>query len=115
MASISLGGKVVGKQGEPVVTVREFDNGNKIAKFSVVDNEYFYTKDTERKGQFYTVEVTGKAADIVVDRLQRGDRVAVHGQLVQRDYSDRTFLDVRQARVTFLEERRDKGGEDLPF
>ena len=95
--------------------MREFDNGNKIAKFSVVDNEYFYTKDTERKGQFYTVEVTGKAADIVVDRLQRGDRVAVHGQLVQRDYSDRTFLDVRQARVTFLEERRDKGGEDLPF
>jgi single-stranded DNA-binding protein len=115
MASISLGGKVTGKQGEPAVTVREFGNGGKIAKFSMVDNEYFYSKDDEKKGQFYAVEVTGKAADIVADRLERGDRVAVHGQLVQRDYNDRTYLDVKNARVTFLEGRKDapSGGTDL--
>lgn len=115
MASISLGGKVTGKQGEAAVTVREFGNGGKIAKFSVVDSEYFYSKDDEKKGQFYSVEVTGKAADIVADRLERGDRVAVHGQLVQRDYNDRTYLDVKNARVTFLEGRKDapSGGSDL--
>ena len=117
MASISLGGKVTGKQGEPAVTVREFGNGGKVAKFSVVDSEYFYVKEgDERKGQFYSVEVTGKGAEIVADRLERGDRVAVHGQLVQRDYNDRTYLDVKNARVTFLEGRKDApaaGGTDL--
>jgi len=116
MASISLGGKVTGKQGEPAVTVREFGNGGKIAKFSMVDNEYFYSKDDDKKGQFYSVEVTGKGADIVADRLERGDRVAVHGQLVQRDYNDRTYLDVKNARVTFLEGRKDQvASSDLPF
>jgi len=115
MASISLGGKVTGKQGEPAVTVREFGNGGKIAKFSMVDNEYFYSKDDEKLGQFYSVEVTGKGADIVVDRLERGDRVTVHGQLVQRKYNEKIYLDVKAARVTFLEGRKDaaSGGTDL--
>ena len=112
MAAISLGGKVTGKQGEAPVTVREFGNGGKIAKFSVVDNEYFYVKEgDERKGQFYSVEVSGKQADIVADRLNRGDQVCVHGQLVQREYNDRTYLDVKNARVTFLSPRPEAGGE----
>lgn len=116
MASISLGGKVTGKQGEPAVTVREFGNGGKIAKFSMVDSEYFYSKDEDKLGQFYSVEVTGKGAEIVADRLERGDRVAVHGQLVQRKYQEKIYLDVKGARVTYLEGRKDtgaSGGTDL--
>ena len=116
MASISLGGKVTGKQGEPAVTVREFGNGGKIAKFSMVDSEYFYSKDDDKLGQFYSVEVTGKGAEIVADRLERGDRVTVHGQLVQRKYQEKIYLDVKGARVTYLEGRKDtpvSGGNDL--
>lgn len=113
MASISLGGKVTAKQGENPVTVREFGNGGKIAKFSMVDNEYFYVKQgDERKGQFYSVEVSGKQADIVADRLNRGDQVTVHGQIVQRDYNDKVYLDVKNARVTFQTSRPDTGGDD---
>lgn len=117
MASISIVGKVVGKQGQPPVALKEFDNGNKIASFSVVDNEYFYVKQGEdRPGQFYSVEVSGKAAEIFADRLQRGDRVGVHGQLVQRVYQDKTYLTIKNARVTSQEPRRDEGGgEDIPF
>jgi single-stranded DNA-binding protein len=107
MASISIGGKVTCKEGAEAVTVREFGNGGKIAKFSVIDTEYFYSKDEDKKGQFYSVEVSGKGAEIVADRIQRGDRVTVHGQLVQREYNDKTYLDVKSARVTFLEGRRD--------
>lgn len=107
MASISIGGKVTCKEGSEAVTVREFGNGGKIAKFSVIDTEYFYSKDEDKKGQFYSVEVSGKGAEIVADRIQRGDRVTVHGQLVQREYNDKTYLDVKSARVTFLEGRRD--------
>lgn len=110
MAAISLAGKVTGKQGEPAVTVREFGNGGKIAKFSMVDREYFYSKDEEKFGQFYSVEVSGKAAEIVAERLQRGDVLGVRGQLVQREYNGKIYLDVKQASVTFLEDRRDGGG-----
>lgn len=116
MASISLAGTVTGKQGEPAVTVREFGNGGKVAKFSVADREYFYVKEGEdRKAQFYSVEVTGKSAEIVADRLQRGDKVAVTGQLVQRDYNERTYLDVKNSRVTFLESRPQAQSEELAF
>jgi single-stranded DNA-binding protein len=106
MASISLAGSVTGKQGEPAVTVKQFDSGDSIATFSVVDKEYIYTKPgAESVGQFYRVEVRGKAAQIAADRLQRGSKVAIHGQLVQREYGGKTYLDVKSARVIYLEPR----------
>jgi single-stranded DNA-binding protein len=106
MATIAIAGKITCKEGDPAVTLREFGNGGKTAKFNVVDKQYFYVKEgDDRKGQFYSVEVSGKQADIVADRLSRGDRISVTGQLVQRDYNDRTYLDVKQGQVTFLEDR----------
>ena len=121
MATIAIAGKITCKEGDPAVTIREFGNGGKIAKFSVVDKQYFYVKEgDDRKGQFYSVEVSGKQADIVADRLNRGDRISVTGQLVQRDYNDRTYLDVKQGQVTFLEDRKEGMGinitdANLPF
>jgi single-stranded DNA-binding protein len=117
MASISIVGKVVCKEGTAPVSLKTFDNGNVLASFSVVDNEYVYAKEgEERFGQFYNVQVNGKAAEIANDRLQRGDRVGVHGQLVQRQYNDKVYLDVKNARVTSLEPRRDgPSGGDIPF
>ena len=110
MAAITTAGKVTGKEGQPAVTVREFSNGNKVAKFSMVDKEYVYSKDEDRLGQFYSCEVNGKQAEIVADRLQRGDRICVRGQLVQRMYQEKVYLDVKNASVTFLEDRRDDSG-----
>ena len=111
MASISLAGTVTGKQGEAPVSVKTFDSGDSVATFSVVDREYVYAKaGTESMGQFYRVEVRGKAAQIAADRLQRGDKVAVHGQLVQREYGGKVYLDVKGARLTYLEARRDAEG-----
>ena len=49
MAAITTAGKVTCKQGTEAVTVREFGNGGKIAKFSMVDQEYFYSKDEEKR------------------------------------------------------------------
>ena len=119
MAALSTAGKVTAKEGSEAVTIREFGNGGKIAKFNMVDQEYFYVKEGgDRKGQFYTIDVNGKQADIVADRLKRGDRVCVRGQLVQREYNDRVYLDVKNASVTFMEDRRDTaptGGGDSLF
>ena len=112
MAAISLAGSVTGKQGESAVAIREFGNGGKVATFSVVDKEYFYVKQgEERPGQFYRCEVSGKQADIVADRLERGDTVAVRGQLVQREYNGKTYLDVKQASVTFLTRKEEPAGD----
>lgn len=116
VAAVSIVGKVVGKEGNPPVTLKEFSNGSKIASFSVVDNEYFYVKEgDDRAGQFYSVEVNGKAAEIFADRLQRGDRVGVHGQLVQRTYQDKTYLTIKNARVVSQEARRDAESSEIPF
>lgn len=116
MASISIVGKVVGKEGNPPVSLKEFSNGSKIASFSVVDNEYYYVKEgDERFGQFYSVEINGKAAELFADRLQRGDRVGVHGQLVQRQYQDKVYLTVKNARVVSQEPRRDNDTSEIPF
>jgi single-stranded DNA-binding protein len=118
MASISISGKVVCKEGTPAVTLKTFDNGNLSASFSVVDNEYFYTKEgEERLGQFYNVQINGKAAEIATDRLLRGDRVGIHGQLVQREYNGKIYLDVKNARITYQEARRDDAasGSKVPF
>jgi single stranded DNA-binding protein len=117
MASISIVGKVVCKEGTAPVSLKTFDNGNSVATFSVVDNEYVYSREgEERFGQFYSVQVNGKAAQIANDRLQRGDRIGVHGQLVQRQYNDKVYLDVKNARVVTLEPRRDgPGSEEVPF
>lgn len=115
MASISIVGKVVCKEGTPPVSLKVFDNGGQLATFSVVDGEYFYVKEgDERTGQFYNVEVNGKSAEIVADRIERGDRVGIHGQLVQRQYQDKVYLSVKNARVTYQEPRRESDSE-VPF
>lgn len=112
MAMISLAGTVTGGKGGDAVTVKTFGE-TKLAEFSIADRQYFYSKDTDKKGQFYNCSVPGKAAEVVADRLQKGSKVAVTGQLVQRDYNGKLYLDVKNAQVTFLDSR--PADEEAPF
>ena len=74
MATVTIVGTVTCKEGEDPCTVRQFDSGNSIVSFSVLDKQYVYTKKgEERFGQFYKCEIMGKAGQIAVDRLRRGD------------------------------------------
>jgi single-stranded DNA-binding protein len=115
MASISIVGKVTCKEGTAPVNLKTFDNGNQVANFSVVDLEYFSVPEgQDRPGQFYSVELYGKSAEIYADRLQRGDRVGIHGQLVLRQYQDKIYPTIKNARVTHQEPRRDDGGGAVP-
>jgi single-stranded DNA-binding protein len=117
MATISIAGTVTGRPGESPVTLKTFDNGDSVASFSVADRAYVYNKPgAERQGQFYRCEVRGKAAEIAVERIQRGDKISVSGQLVQRMYNEKLFLDVRNAQITFLEDREGRPkSDDMPF
>ena len=111
MAQINISGTVVCKQGEAPVTLKTLGNDYTIAEFSVRDTEYFYYKGDDKPGQFYKVQVGGKSAEIVADRLERGDFVSVTGQLVQRVYNDKTYLDVKDARVNQPYKERPSGGD----
>ena len=119
MATITVAGTVTGREGQPAVTLKNFDNGDAIASFSVADRAYVYVKPgDDRKGQYYNCQVRGKAAEIAADRIQRGDKIAVSGQLVQRDYDGKLFLDIKNCSITFLEARQENSASDkseMPF
>lgn len=112
MAQVNLSGTVVCKQGEEPVTLKTLGNDYTIAEFSIRDSEYFYYKGDDKPGQFYRVQVGGKQAQFLADRLERGDFVAVTGQLVQRVYNDKTYLDVKDARVNQPYKEQDTSGGD---
>lgn len=99
MAQVTLSGTVVCKEGTPAVTLKTLGESYTIAEFSVRDTEYFYSKEDPKPGQFYRVQVGGKAAEFLPDRLERGDFVSVTGQLIQSVYNDKTYLNVKDARV----------------
>ena len=120
MANVTISGVVTGRQGESPVVFKVFDSGEMVASFSVADLEYVFAKQGEdRQGQFYRVDVRGKAAEIANDRIQRGLFVSASGQLVQRTYKDKLYLDVKNARLTFPKAEGaasgSRQGEDLPF
>lgn len=115
MATLTASGPVCGgKQGQPAVSLKEGDN-YAIATFSVRDSEYAYFKNKEdNPGQFFRCEVVGKQASIVADRLKKGDMVAVTGQAVWSLYNGQKLMNLKNCRVTFLEDRREtKSLEDL--
>ncbi|HAW75191.1 MAG TPA: single-stranded DNA-binding protein [Alteromonas australica] len=99
MAQATLSGTVVCKEGTPPVSLRNISDSFTIAEFSVRDTEYFYYKGDDKPGQFYRVQVGGKQAEIIANSLERGDFVSVTGQLIQNVYNDKTYLNVRDARV----------------
>jgi single-stranded DNA-binding protein len=113
MAQISLAGTVCGGR-DGAVTTRTTDKGLTFATFSVADQEYVPSRQGEdRKGQFYQVEVVGKSAEIAADRLDKGSFVAVSGQLIQRDYKEKTYYEVKNAKITYTP--RSKAEEEAPF
>ncbi len=112
MAQVNISGTVVCKQGDPAVTLKTLGESYTIAEFSVRDTEYFYYKGDDKPGQFYRVQVGGKSAEILADRLERGDFISVTGQLVQRVYKDKTYLDVKDARVNQPYKERPEAGGD---
>lgn len=120
MATITIAGTVTGKPNEAPVTLKTFGSNNDVvATFSVADRAYVYAKQgEERQGQFYNCEVRGKAAEICSERVKRGDKVAVSGQLVQRMYNEKLYLQIKNASITYLEERKSSGqlpSDEIPF
>ena len=117
MANISIAGSVCkGKDDSSPVRFQVLDSGTAVANFSVADTEYFSFRGDERPGQFYSVQVFGKTAEFSRERLKRGSKVSVSGQLVLEPASegDRIFPTIKNARVQFLDPREEER-EEPPF
>lgn len=87
MTRLSNSVQLIGNLGnDPEVKV--FDNGNTLCKLSLAVNEYF--KDKEGKSQKRTnwmkVAAWGKTAEHMVNILTKGNRVAINGKLINRQY-----------------------------
>jgi single-strand DNA-binding protein len=81
--SVRLYGNV-GKEPE----VKTFDNGNKVATFSLATSE----KRKNQKGEYveettwHNLVVWGKPVDTIEKYVNKGDRLSIEGRLTNRSY-----------------------------
>lgn len=71
--------------------VKEFESGNKVARFSVATSDYYTNKKGEKitETHWHNVVVWGKLAEIAEKLLQKGSQVAIDGKLTTRNYTDK--------------------------
>lgn len=117
MASITLSGKVVGKAGEPAVTIKEIPTNSgqtlKIASFSLLDRDRVRFKNRDdNPGQFYKIELVGRDAEYALEQIQLGTHLAVTGQPVWRKWNDQKILDIKNSRYWIVEDRNPSNGAD---
>jgi single-strand DNA-binding protein len=82
--------QLVGRLGaNPEVKI--FDNGNKLARFSIAVTETYTTKSGEKVTdvQWHPVVAWGGLATVAERILQKGTQVTVDGRLFNRSYTNK--------------------------
>lgn len=86
-----------------------FDNGSKLAKFSMATNEVYRDSEGEKKTdtQWHQVIAWGRLAELVEQYLVKGKEVAVEGKLMTRSYQTdagekRYFTEIRCEELLLL-------------
>ena len=71
--------------------VKDLDNGNKVARFSVATSEYYTNKKGEKvtDTQWHNIVIWGKLADIAEKYLHKGSQVVIDGKITTRNYTDK--------------------------
>ena len=79
--------QLIGHLGQDVEIVN-FDNNQKLAKFRMATNDFYTTKDGEKKQltQWHTVVAWDKMADRLAKLLSKGSLVVIQGKLVYREF-----------------------------
>jgi len=75
--------------GKPEVKI--FENGSKLARFSMATKEEYTTRKGEKTSdtQWHYVVAWGKTADMVEAEFDKGSFVSIEGRLVTRSYVDK--------------------------
>ena len=71
--------------------IKIFENGSKLAKFSMATKEEFTNRSGEKTSntQWHFVTAWGKIAERIEAELQKGSFVSIEGRLVTRNYTDK--------------------------
>lgn len=70
--------------------VKSFDNGSKVANFSIAISKVYKDKDGNRQDstQWFNLVAWRKLAEIVESYVKKGSHVAVEGELATRSWDD---------------------------
>jgi len=82
--------QLIGRLGQDPEIVT-FDNGNKLAKFSLATDDSYKDKQGEKveRTQWHNVIVTGGLVQVVESYIAKGKEIAVQGKLTNRSYEDK--------------------------
>ena len=71
--------------------VKEFDGGNKVARFTIATNDSYKNKAGEKveNTEWHSLVAWGKTAEIAEKYLEKGKEVAIEGKLTHRSYDDK--------------------------
>jgi len=72
--------------------IKTFDNGGKMAKFSLATTEKWKDKtsgETKERTEWHNIVVNGKLADIVERFVQKGSQISITGEIRYRDWDDK--------------------------
>ncbi len=100
--------QLIGNLGQTPEII-SFDNGNKLAKFSLATNESYKDASGEKKEavQWHNAIAWGKQAEIIEKYVRKGQEVAIEGKLVSRTYQTkegekRTSVEVQISELLLL-------------
>lgn len=71
--------------------IKNLDNGNKLAKFSMATSDTYVNKQGEKvtDTQWHNIICWGKTADIVERYVTKGKQIGIQGKLTTRSYEDK--------------------------
>lgn len=71
--------------------VKSFENGRKLAKFSVATSQSYTNSEGEKvkDTQWHNIIAWGSLAGVAEKYLKKGNEVAIEGKLVYRNYEDK--------------------------
>ena len=79
--------QLIGRLGQAPEII-SFENGNKLAKFSLATNEYYKNAKGEKieETQWHSLFCWGPKADLVEKYVTKGKEICIEGKLITRSY-----------------------------
>jgi len=89
MSNLANKVQLIGNLGQDPAIVT-FDNGKKLAKFSIATSENYVNKNGEKVNdtQWHNIVAWDKTADIIEKYVTKGNRIGLDGKLTSRTYTD---------------------------
>ncbi len=111
MNSIKNRVQLIGNLGS-APEVKDLDNGNKVARFSLATSDYYVNRKGEKvtETHWHNIVIWGKLAEIAGRYLEKGSQVAIDGKLTTRNYTDKEgskkyFTEIVAAEMLMLDKK----------